>query len=32
MSILDADLRGVTARFLSSYCPGTPPGFSVRPS
>jgi len=23
MSILDEDLRGVTARFMSSYCPAT---------
>jgi ADP-ribosylglycohydrolase len=25
MSILDEDLRGVTARFVSGHCPGTPP-------
>lgn len=25
MSILDNDLRNVTARFMSGYCPGTPP-------
>ena len=27
MSILDKDLRGVTASFMSSYCPGTPLSF-----
>ncbi len=32
MSILDEDLRGVTARFMSGYCPGTPPGFSTLPN
>ena len=29
ISILDEDLRDVTARFMSGYCPGTPPGFST---
>jgi ADP-ribosylglycohydrolase len=32
MSILDEDLRDITARFLSSYCPGTPPGLSTLPA
>jgi ADP-ribosylglycohydrolase len=32
MSILDKDLRDVTARFMSSYCPGTPPGLSITPN
>jgi len=27
MSILDENLRGVTARFMSGYSPGTPPAF-----
>lgn len=32
MSILDEDLRDITARFLSSYCPGTPSGLSTLPA
>jgi hypothetical protein len=32
MSILDNDLRGVTARFLSGYCSGTPPAFRTTTS
>ena len=32
MSILDKDLRDVTARFLSGYCPGTLPGLSTLPA
>jgi ADP-ribosylglycohydrolase len=32
MSILDKDLRSVTARFMSGYCPGEPPGFSTLPN
>jgi ADP-ribosylglycohydrolase len=29
MSILDDDLRDMTARFMSAYCPAAPPGFSA---
>jgi ADP-ribosylglycohydrolase len=32
MAILDKDLRSVTARFMSGYCPGEPPGFSTLPN
>jgi hypothetical protein len=32
MSILDEDLRGITARFLSDHCPGTTSGFPTQPS
>jgi ADP-ribosylglycohydrolase len=32
MSILDKDLRDITARFMSGYCPATPPSFSTRPT
>ena len=32
MAILDEDLRGVTARFMASFCPATPPGFSTLPN
>jgi ADP-ribosylglycohydrolase len=31
MSILDKDLRDVTARFMSGYCPGAPPALSNIP-
>jgi len=32
MSILDKDLRDVTARFMSGYCPGPPPDLPTTPN